>query len=226
MTEEQQLTEAMSAYADRVVPSERLNQAWNEHLTLAETVVGSNRSHWRTPLLVAAAVVLIGVAGATAVTVTHRSTSAASVNSAAKTATSCTPTRSMKIDIVGSTPGVDPSTLQPGSAQTLVPGTPISAIVCRYDGYGTSQPGKLATSTALATTETHTLAVLFNNGTQTVGGTYNCPIDLQDITLVTFKYAEGPNVQVSYDASSCQFATNSERTATTTSELRQKLASL
>lgn len=226
MTEEQRLTAAMNAYADETEFDPLLSQAWNEHLALTKTAPTTAGHRWRTPLLIAAAVIAVGAAGATAVTATHRPAPTVTVNSTNSAGSTCSADRPIKI-VVGQTNATSAATgdAQSGSAAVLVPGAPNAALICRYQGMNSSHPGLLAGTRTLASTETTVLATLFNDGHQTTG-TYNCPADYQDLTTATFHYPSGPDVLVTYNASSCRFASNGQVTSTTTTALQGQLTSL
>jgi len=96
-----------------------------------------------------------------------------------------------------------------GTDQTMVPGSPIRLIGCRYHGANQPQPPRtLAASAELNAADVARLAnqVLLADP----HGTYNCPEDFGERFLLQFGYTAGPDLMVIVERRGCRFVFNGD----------------
>lgn len=96
-----------------------------------------------------------------------------------------------------------------GTDQTMVPGSPVRLVGCRYHGANQPQPpGTLAASAEVNAAEVARLAnqvVLADPQ-----GTYNCPEDFGERFLLQFSYSDGPDLMVIVERRGCRFVYNGD----------------
>jgi hypothetical protein len=112
--------------------------------------------------------------------------------------------------------------IRPGLAESIVPGTPTHALVCRYGVAPTF--GGLVQSATL--TGTAALVAVLNRATQTqVGASYACAAGTGQLDLLLFNYSSGPPVGVTVELDGCSMEFNGLRLAYADTPQREALAS-
>jgi len=100
-----------------------------------------------------------------------------------------------------------------GTASTLVPGTSVALLACRYHGFNQPQPfGSLAASVRVAPSP---VARALNREPPINPAIYHCPMDAGELLLLLFQYPDGSLLQVHVSMQGCEFATNGDRTVST-----------
>lgn len=97
-------------------------------------------------------------------------------------------------------------------SDTIVPGTPDHAVVCRYEDMNEPNPRQLAKSKSLAGAQAVKLAAALNGGSPMTGGVTSCPADFGRYDLVLFDYSDRAAVHVMVSVSGCRQVTNGHRT--------------
>jgi hypothetical protein len=105
-----------------------------------------------------------------------------------------------------------PKSGRPGSAKTLVPGTPVSALICVYNGLPeprirTAGFGLIGERT-LSAAGTTQLAQAFNALKPFPSGAVSCPSDDAAGATVYFRYETGSDALVSVSMSGCTSSSN------------------
>jgi hypothetical protein len=102
---------------------------------------------------------------------------------------------------------------RPSAATSLVPLTPTSVLICRYNGL--PEPGRkiagftLIGEQTLGATRVATLASAFDTLKPFVSGkAYSCPLDSGNEAVLHFRYASGDSVTVTVHLSGCSSSTN------------------
>jgi hypothetical protein len=111
----------------------------------------------------------------------------------------------------------------PGS--TLVPGTPVSAFGCRYEGLNDPHPNSLAQSAQITGTQLDKLVTTLNSAGPWPPGRY-CPIDVGLYDLVVFTDKSGSQTDVRVAMGGCASATNGHKTVEANADLLGQLTSM
>jgi hypothetical protein len=117
----------------------------------------------------------------------------------------------------------------PGPSDTVVPGTPIAARVCRYAGADEPKPSTtLVADKLLTAAAADQLAKALDSGLRIDPNAMppSCPADLGAADLVTFTFTGGGPVTVVVSLEACQEVTNGADNAFTTSAAQALLSGL
>jgi hypothetical protein len=93
----------------------------------------------------------------------------------------------------------------------LVPGRPVTVLICRYHGFNQPEPiGTLASSRLVSA---RPLAAELDAGEPVGNVLRSCPADFGDVTLLVFEFRHGHRLLVTVHGSGCRIATNGARSA-------------
>ncbi|MDH6280005.1 hypothetical protein [Prescottella agglutinans] len=155
------------------------------------------------------AVGVVGVAGAVALGVSVFRTASSEPTPAETVATE------VVVECPATTSGLTFGEPREGTGDVMVPNTPDSATVCRYDGIRgeTAAPLPLTRSGVI---EGEQLSALVDSLNSSPPATVRrCPPDFgpASVLAVTFVYRDGPPVTVRWGAGPCDFASNGVKSA-------------
>jgi hypothetical protein len=111
------------------------------------------------------------------------------------------------------------------SGSTLVPGTPIMAFGCRYEGLNDPHPNALAQSAQITGAQLGKLVTALNSAGPWPPGRY-CPIDVGLYDLVVFTDKSGNQTDVQVAVGGCASATNGHKTVEANADLLGQLTSM
>lgn len=111
------------------------------------------------------------------------------------------------------------------SGSTLVPGAPVVAFGCRYEGLNDPHPNSLAQSARITGTQLDKLVATLNSAGPWPPGRY-CPIDVGLYDLIVFTDRSGSQSDVQVAMGGCASATNGHKTVEANADLLGELTSM
>jgi hypothetical protein len=111
------------------------------------------------------------------------------------------------------------------SGSALVPGTPVMADACRYEGLNDPKPNALAQGEQVTGAQFSRLVTTLNSAGPRPPGRY-CPVDFGLYDLIVFTDRSGNQSDVQVQVGGCASATNGHKTVEASTDLLNQLKSM